>query len=148
MLIPNIWLRADETGKAKTLMKLEIKKINETSGFNRYVQSQNEISYDHAKQKWGEEKFDAVKFKDAPLKQKAAMAVFLLNHRNIFVGKTLKELKQQLGPHDGFFWRDHLPAYLIEDGLSTNTKSWQIVFFVNFMNSEQKIEDLGIYENN
>ena len=69
----------------------------------------------------------------------------LLTHKEIYVGKTEQELRKELGKHDGFFWRDSIPAYIIEDGLETGKDSWQIVFFVGM---NDKVDDLRIYENN
>lgn len=122
----------------------DMEKVRKITGFDEYVKNRIEMSYDEAKKKWGERPFDAQKFKTASWKDRAPMAVDLLDRKKIFLGKTLTETKEALGRHDGFFWRDHVPAYIVEDGLNAGKKSWQIVFLAGM---DRKIADIRIYQN-
>jgi hypothetical protein len=132
------------SGEPNAFTQEEIKKVKEITGFDNYVKKRIEMPYDEAKKRWGEKSFDAQKFGAASAQDRAPMAVDLLNHKSIFLGKMLSELKSVLGRHDGFFWRDHIPAYLVEDGRNNGKKSWQIVFLAGM---DQKIADIRIYQN-
>jgi len=139
---------AKEPSKAKKFEDLkpeEIKKIQKALGWDDYLKSTKQMSLDEAKKRWGQKPFSAEAFQKGNWRVRAPLAVDLLAHKEIYVGKTEQQLRKELGKHDGFFWRDSIPAYIIEDGLETGKDSWQIVFFVGM---NDRVDDLRIYENN
>ncbi len=123
----------------------DLEKIRKALGWDEYLEKTKQMSFEKAKKRWGQKKFSAESFKKGDWRVRAPLAVDLLASKKILVGMNLQELRKSLGKHDGFFWRDSIPAYIIEDGLETGKDSWQLVFFIGM---DDKVHDIRIYENN
>lgn len=80
--------------------------------------------------RWGTEPFDGAKFKSGDYKIRAKMAWALMGSK-VFVGKGPAEIRESLGPWDGYLSADILPAYIIWDGRLEGGDSWQIVFLLD-----------------
>lgn len=72
------------------------------------------LSVTEAKKKWGAEAFDATRFRDAKaLVERARMAASAVETK-AFVGRPYFEVKEALGPVDGYYGSDYFPAYILE----------------------------------
>lgn len=122
----------------------EIKKINEVSGLDSYLKTQKVMDLKNAEKRWGVKRFNSEKFKKAGWKERAPIAVDILKRSQSFIGIKRIELLKRLGRHDGFFFRDHIPAYIIEDQLDGAKESWQIIFLLGM---DQKVAEIRIFQN-
>ena len=93
---------------------------------------------------WGEQKFSIEKFKSGNESERAKMACDLLKNQNKFKGFDLLKLRATLGSHDGFYFTDIFPAYMIYTGASTSEDSWQIVFLLN---NDKKVDEIVVHKN-
>ncbi len=88
------------------------------------------MSIKKIEKKWGASTFDATKFKNGDLKIKSAMAASLIKLKK-YIGKSVEEVRNQLGDPDGYYFSDVYPAYIIEEGQTRDQDTWQIVFLLN-----------------
>lgn len=94
--------------------------------------------------KWGDKKFNIEKFKSGTEPERAQMACDLLKNQNQFKGFDLLKLRATLGSHDGFYFTDIFPAYMIHSGASKSEESWQIVFLLN---NDKKVDEIVVHKN-
>jgi hypothetical protein len=102
------------------------------------------ISADEAVKRWGAVEFDANKFKSGELKTRASMAASLKRREKEFKGKSVLEIREALGPTDGFYFTDVYPTYLIQIGKNHKEETWQIVFLLN---NNRRVEGIIIHKN-
>lgn len=114
------------------------------ASYSPYEQSQVYMDAKAAEVRWGKEKFSIEKFKTADPDGRAKMAADLIKNRKVFIGKSVAEIRNQLGPNSGYFFTDQLPAYTISEGWKKNENTWQIVFLLGF---NGKIKDVRIHRN-
>lgn len=95
-------------------------------------------------QRWGEQSFEANKFKSANETDRAQMACSILKSVKTFVGKDRSDIRKELGDHDGFYFSDMFPAYMIETAKERGQDSWQIVFMLN---NKQKVSEIIVHKN-
>ena len=98
--------------------------------------------------RWGQQALDVETFKQASKKfdhkARAKMACSLLKNKKKYIGKHRSQIRQLFGEHDGFYFTDRYPAYMIEQADVKNKKSWQILFFIG---SGGKITDVAVHKN-
>ena len=94
--------------------------------------------------RWGDQKFSIEKFKSGSESERAKIACDLLKNQNQFKGFDLLKLRNTLGGHDGFYFTDAFPAYMIYSASSSNENSWQIVFLLN---REKKVDEIVVHRN-
>lgn len=80
--------------------------------------------------RWGTEPFDSEKFKNGAYKVRSKMTWALMGSKEM-LGKGPAEVRELLGPWDGYLSADILPAYIIWDGRIEGGDSWQIVFLLD-----------------
>lgn len=81
-----------------------------------------------AQQKWGNTSFDAKKFTSGGEAERASMVVDLIKSKK-FIGKSLADVKAQLGESDGYFQNDAIPTYFISpSSKDKKAEAWQLVF--------------------
>ena len=80
--------------------------------------------------RWGAEPFDAAKFKNGDFKTRSKMAATLMGSKEL-LNKGPDEIRNILGPWDGYLSADILPAYIIWDGRIAGGDSWQLVFLLD-----------------
>ena len=102
------------------------------------------INANQAKQRWGQTSFDPQKFKSGDAKVRASMASSIVSNQNLFRGKSITEIRELLGPTDGFYFKDIFPTYLIQIGQTHDEETWQLVFLLN---SERTIDEVIIHKN-
>lgn len=101
------------------------------------------LSAKEVKSKWGDQAFNAEKFKTGTYDVKAKMAYSIITNKTL-IGKTYEEIQQIFGPRDGFYFIDTYPAYIIQKGKNRTEETWQIVFR---MNNEYKVRDIIVHKN-
>jgi len=80
-----------------------------------------------AEKKWGSITLDTQKFKTGDLSKRAPMAVDI-NKRSLFVGKTRKAVREELGDPDSYFFSDTIYAYKIMPFPGENKEIWHLIF--------------------
>jgi hypothetical protein len=88
--------------------------------------SEQFMTAESARQKWGDVKFEAQKFKAGDSNVRASMAASLVNSKEI-LGTPLSEIIEKLGPFTGYYFSDLIPAYAIGDLSHGRTETWQII---------------------
>ena len=99
-----------------------------------------ELSAESAAARWGQLKFDAGQFKSGDYSIRSKMATDLVTS-NRFYGKSVKDVWEELGRHDGYYKNDVVPAYILNDDLDD---IWQLVFIVN---ADRNVIKTVIYKN-
>ncbi len=102
------------------------------------------ISADQAEKRWGAVHFDQKKFKTGDFALKASMAASIKRRENEFKNKTILEIRELLGPTDGFYFADIYPTYLLQVGKNHQEETWQLVFMIN---NKRRIESVIIHKN-
>ncbi len=97
-----------------------------------------------AEDRWGKDPFILERFKNGSTKDRAKMAASIIRGKKAWIGRPLSEIREQLGPHDGFYFTDIIPAYLIEVAEKKGDESWQIVFLPD---NARMISDVIIHKN-
>ncbi len=93
---------------------------------------------------WGTTKFEIEKFKlkDEPIRAK--MACDLLRNQKKYIGKTKLEIRKEFGSHDGYYFTDSIPAYLIYLRKTKSEDSWQLVFLLDRI---RKVSEIVVHKN-
>ena len=94
--------------------------------------------------RWGKEEFNIERFKKGDPSERAKMSASLVKNKKLWVGKKIKEIREQFGSHDGFYFTDWIPAYLIQVGRSQKEETWQVVFLPD---NEYNVKDIVIHKN-
>lgn len=110
--------------------------------FGKHFWSGETISLENAKSKWGSEEFNASIFKKNQ-KNRTKMAVTIVT-KKILIGKSIKEVQDLLGDHDGYYFSDQTPAYIIYDGSKSEEDTWQIVCLLD---KNSKVEEVIFHKN-
>jgi hypothetical protein len=95
------------------------------------------------KRRWGEENYNAEKFKNGDMQLRAKMAYSILNDKTL-IGKSYTEIRKLFGAPDGFYFIDTYPAYIIQEGKNKNEETWQIVFKIG---DGYKARDISVHKN-
>lgn len=94
--------------------------------------------------KWGEAILNVEKFKDGDEKLRSKMACSLLKNQKLYIGKTRSDIRRAFGDHDGFYFSDMFPAYMIETAADRSQNSWQLVFFLD---RKELISEIAVHKN-
>lgn len=93
--------------------------------------------------KWGRQLFNAEQFKTGSEDMRAKMAASLMKNKSL-PGKTPLEIWTLLGRHDGYYFSDLIPTYIIHDESTKGGETWQIVFLLDRNN---KVKDIRVHKN-
>lgn len=104
---------------------------------NNYSRAQF-MSLKDAEKRWGVVKFDPEKFKKLSPRERASMAVYTAKNQ-LYKGRILIEVREELGEPDGYFFSDTILAYQIEPYTEEKKESWQLVFIPD----EKNIKKVG-----
>ena len=102
------------------------------------------MSAKEAEKRWGKIEFNAEKFKNSDLKVRSLMAASIQENEKLFKGKSVLEIRELLGPTDGFYFSDVYPTYLIQVGKNHSEETWQLVFLLN---NKRNVEKVIIHKN-
>ena len=96
-----------------------------------------------AKKKWGVKTFNATDFKAGDLSKRAPMAVDIIN-RSLYVGKSRKAVRQELGDPDSYFFSDTIYAYKIMPFPGENKENWHLIFIPD--EKLEKVKEVKIHK--
>lgn len=96
-----------------------------------------------AEKKWGSVALDKNIFHSGDLNQRAAMAVDVLK-RNLYVGKEMKLVRQELGDPDSYFFSDTIYAYKIMPFPGDGKENWHLVFIPD--ENLEKVKEVKIHK--
>jgi len=88
------------------------------------------LSVKEVEKRWGAKPFNSETFKKGNSTIRSSMAASILKEKS-FIGKTNTEIWKLLGRHDGYYFSDLIPVYVIEDNSMKGGDVWQIVFFID-----------------
>jgi len=91
-----------------------------------YFQSEF-MSVAKAEKKWNTITLNASQFKAGDLSKRAPMAVDIIK-RNLYVGKDMKRVREELGDPDSYFFSDTIYAYKIMPFPGEKKEIWHLVF--------------------
>ena len=96
-----------------------------------------------AEKKWGVKTLSAEQFKSGELSKRAPMAVDIVK-RSLFIGKSRKTIRQELGDPDSYFFSDTIYAYKIMPFPGKNMEIWHLVFIPD--DKLEKISEVKIHK--
>lgn len=96
-----------------------------------------------AEKKWGVLTLNAEQFKAGDLSKRAPMAVDIVK-RSLYVGKSRKDVRRELGDPDSYFFSDTIYAYKIMPFPGENKESWHLVFIPD--DKLEKVKEVKIHK--
>lgn len=100
-------------------------------------------SVSDAEKKWGLKTLNTSQFKSGDLDLRAPMAVDIIK-RNLYVGKTRKTIREELGDPDSYFFSDTIYAYKIMPFPGEKKENWHLVFIPD--EKLEKIKEVKIHK--
>ena len=97
-----------------------------------------------AEARWGHDEFRPQAFKAATPEARAKMAASAVRNKRLWIGKSLPEVRQELGSHDGYYFTDSIPAYLVQIAETAADETWQVVFLPD---NKNRVKDVIIHRN-
>lgn len=97
-----------------------------------------------AEKRWGNREFVLEEFKSGGVSIRGKMTASLIRNKKNWIGKSRSEIRAFFGPHDGFYFTDTIPAYIVDGGEDNSKETWQVVFLSD---KNYKVEDLIIHKN-
>lgn len=114
-------------------------------GTGRHFWRGEEMSPEAVASTWGKSAFDAEKFKNGSEEVRATMAYSLVSEKKKdYIGKNRSVIRQELGDHDGHYFSDMYPAYIIGGTKKGDPNTWQILFLID---KDQNISDVVVHKN-
>ncbi|MFZ4404885.1 MAG: hypothetical protein ACOYOK_12350 [Pseudobdellovibrionaceae bacterium] len=107
-----------------------------------YFQS-DYMSAEKAEKKWGVKQFNKDEFKNTIPDNRAPFAVDIVK-KSMFVGKSRKEVRAQLGDPDSYFFSDTIYAYKIMPFPGENKENWHLVFIPD--DNLEKVKEVKIHK--
>lgn len=96
-----------------------------------------------AEKKWGTLALNAEQFKIGDLSKRAPMAVDIVK-RSLYVGKSRKDVRRELGDPDSYFFSDAIYAYKIMPFPGENKENWHLVFIPD--EKLEKVKEVKIHK--
>lgn len=96
-----------------------------------------------AEKKWGTLTLNAEQFKSGDLSKRAPMAVDIAK-RSLYVGKSRKDVRRELGDPDSYFFSDTIYAYKIMPFPGENKENWHLVFIPD--EKLEKVKEVKIHK--
>lgn len=118
-------------------------KLIKAMGWEKALQNKKSLTLEEAEKKWGAREFSKEVFKKGPSKERAQMAVDLVKRKK-FLNEKKEVLVDLLGRHDGFFYDDRVPAYILEEPENNSEINWQLIFLTDWKGN---ITDYRFLEN-
>lgn len=118
-------------------------KLIKAMGWEKALERKKSLTLEEAEKKWGTREFSKDVFKKGPSRERAQMAVDLVKNKK-FLNEKKEVLVDSLGRHDGFFYVDRVPAYILEEPENNSEIIWQLVFLTDWRGN---ITDYRFLEN-
>ena len=96
-----------------------------------------------AEKKWGTLTLNAQQFKTGDLLKRAPMAVDIVK-RSLYVSKSRKDVRRELGDPDSYFFSDTIYAYKIMPFPGENKEIWHLVFIPD--DKLEKVKEVKIHK--
>lgn len=96
-----------------------------------------------AEKKWGTMPLNTAQFKSGDLLKRAPMAVDIVK-RSLYVGKSRKSVRKELGDPDSYFFSDTIYAYKIMPFPGKDKEIWHLVFIPD--EKLEKIKEIKIHK--
>jgi hypothetical protein len=96
-----------------------------------------------AQKKWGSKPLDKGLFKNGDHTKREAMAVDIVS-RNLYVGQSMKLVREELGDPDSYFFSDTIYAYKIMPFPGENKEIWHLVFIPD--DKLEKVKEVRIHK--
>lgn len=96
-----------------------------------------------AEKKWGIKSLDKDLFRTGDHAKREAMAVDIVK-KNLYVGKPMKLVRQELGDPDSYFFSDTIYAYKIMPFPGENKENWHLVFIPD--KDLEKVKEVKIHK--
>lgn len=101
------------------------------------------IEPNQAEKKWGVKPLDKDLFRTGDHAKREAMAVDIIK-KNIYVGKPMKLVRQELGAPDSYFFSDTIYAYKMMSFPGENKEIWHLVFIPD--ENLEKVKEVKIHK--
>ncbi|NJL25503.1 MAG: hypothetical protein HC902_10245 [Calothrix sp. SM1_5_4] len=101
------------------------------------------MSISDADKKWGVLTLNTEQFKAGDLSKRAPMAVDIVK-RSLYVGKSRKDVRRELGDPDSYFFNDTIYAYKIMPFPGENKENWHLVFIPD--DKLEKVKEVKIHK--
>jgi hypothetical protein len=101
------------------------------------------INASDAEKKWGILTLNTEQFKAGDLSKRAPMAVDIVK-RSLYVGKSRKDVRRELGDPDSYFFSDTIYAYKIMPFPGENKEIWHLVFIPD--DNLKKVKEVKIHK--
>ena len=103
------------------------------------------MTLEEADRKWGHTSFTQQEYIKSPPDKRASLIVSLVQSKKLN-GASMEDVRKLLGPPDGYFIDDTIPAYLLGTRKPGQTNDvWQIVFIPN--EERTKVIEIKIHKN-
>ena len=96
-----------------------------------------------AEKKWGTLTLNAEQFKVGDLSKRAPMVVDIVK-RSLYVGRSRKDVRRELGDPDSYFFSDTIYAYKIMPFPGENKEIWHLVFIPD--DKLEKVKEVKIHK--
>ena len=116
--------------KAKHLLYAIFILVFFSIGYAQHFWRGEEMSLTRIEKKWGESDFSAEKFKNGDKQARANMAYSLIKQKK-YIGKSILDIRAELGDFDGYYFSDAYPTYLINEPIKKGDDVWQLVFLLD-----------------
>jgi len=101
------------------------------------------MSASDAEKKWGLLPLKTEQFKAGDLSKRAPMAVDIVK-RSLYVGKSRKDVRRELGDPDSYYFSDTIYAYKIMPFPGENKENWHLVFIPD--DKLEKVKEVKIHK--
>ena len=96
-----------------------------------------------AEKRWGIKSLDKDLFRTGDHTKRESMAVDIVK-KNLYVGKPMKLVRQELGDPDSYFFSDTIYAYKIMPFPGENKENWHLVFIPD--ENLEKVKEVKIHK--
>lgn len=96
-----------------------------------------------AEKKWGIKSLDKNLFRTGDHAKRESMAVDIVK-KNLYVGKPMKLVRQELGNPDSYFFSDTIFSYKIMPFPGENKENWHLVFIPD--ENLEKVKEVKIHK--
>ncbi len=98
---------------------------------------------DQAEKKWGIKPLEKDLFRKDDHAKRKPMAVDIVK-KNLYVGKPMKLVRQELGDPDSYFFSDTIYAYKIMPFPGENKENWHLIFIPD--GNLEKVKEVKIHK--
>lgn len=96
-----------------------------------------------AEKKWGTKPLDKNVFRTGDHSKRESMAVDIVK-KNLYVGKPMKLVRQELGDPESYFFSDTIYAYKIMPFPAENKETWHLIFIPD--ENLEKVKEVKIHK--